>query len=125
MDHSSFTAKSLRPFLGSKKFKESREFYSLLDWEELVIDQKMSFFKINENIGFYLQDYYVKRWIDNTMVFLEVDDLDRYYDEIREKDLDSKYKYVRFTDIKDLDWGREFFMHDPCGILWHFGNFKS
>jgi len=53
------------------------------------------------------------------MVFLEVDDVGQCYQEITAKKLDDKYKYVRFTDIKQYDWGREFFMHDPSGILWH------
>ncbi|PZO24508.1 MAG: glyoxalase, partial [Flavobacteriaceae bacterium] len=25
--------------------------------------------------------------------------------------------------IRNHDWGRECFLHDPSGILWHFGEF--
>ena len=41
------------------------------------------------------------------------------------RNLPGTYKGVRFTEIKEMDWGREFFMHDPSGVLWHYGEFKS
>jgi hypothetical protein len=36
-------------------------------------------------------------------------------------ELDNKYKNVRLTAIKEYDWRRECFLHDPSGVLWHFG----
>ena len=69
-------SKSLRTFIGAKNYEESTKFYRELGFEESVIDVKMSFFKVNENQGFYIQDYYVEEWINNSMLFLEVDDLD-------------------------------------------------
>jgi len=47
---------------------------------------------VNENLGFYLQDYYVKKWCNNSMVFLEVDDIDECWDELHGKGLQDKYK---------------------------------
>ena len=83
----------------------------------------MSLFR-TEGIGFYLQDYYVKDWIDNTMIFLEVDDVDRYWKELLALELTSRYEGVKLTPIKNYDWGKECFLHDPSGILWHFGQFN-
>ena len=116
---------SIRTFIGSKNYAESRTFYKELGWEETVLFDNMVVFHINDNNSFYLQDYYVKDWVNNSMVFLEVDDLDACYEEIKEKGLVEKYKYVRLTEIKIFDWGREFFLHDPIGVLWHFGSFKE
>ena len=121
----SYQAKSIRTFIGAKKFDESRTFYQELGFEEVVLFPNMSLFKVNEKLGFYLQDYYVKKWCNNSMVFLEVDDVDKCWEELYDKGLQDKYKYVRFTPIKQFDWGREFFMHDPSGILWHFGQFND
>jgi len=84
----------------------------------------MSLFKTGE-LGFYLQDAYVRDWIDNTMVFLEVNDVDRYWDELSALDLPAKYKGVKLTPIRKDYWGRECFLHDPSGILWHFGEFSK
>lgn len=121
MDHKAI---SIRPFIGSKNFEQSRSFYRDLGFEEVVLFHNMSYFK-TKGIGFYLQDAYVKDWIDNTMVFLEVDDVDRYWNELSALDLSSKYVGVRLTSIKQNDWGKECFLHDPCGILWHFGQFND
>lgn len=57
------------------------------------------------------------------MIFLEVDDTDRYYDELLKLNLTQKYDGVRLTPVKVLPWGKECFLHDPSGILWHFGEF--
>jgi catechol 2,3-dioxygenase-like lactoylglutathione lyase family enzyme len=115
-------AKSIRPFIGSKDYELSRSFYRDLGFEEHILFHNMSYFE-TEEIGFYLQDAYVKDWIDNTMVFLEVDDVSRYYNELLALGLTTKYKDVRLTSIVVNDWGRECFLHDPSGILWHFGEF--
>ena len=83
----------------------------------------MSYFK-TEGLGFYLQDAYLRDWIDNSMIFLEVEDVGRYWNELLALDLTAKYEGVRLTPIREYDWGRECFMHDPSGILWHFGEFS-
>ncbi len=115
---------SIRPFIGAKDFEVSRRFYRDLGFEEVVLENNFSYFK-TEGIGFYLQDAYVKDWVDNTMVFLEVDDVHRYYNEMLALDLPGKYEGVRLIPVRDLPWGRECFLHDPSGILWHFGEFKK
>ncbi|KLT71396.1 VOC family protein [Flavobacterium sp. ABG] len=116
--------KSIRPFIGAKDFELSRRFYSDLGFEEGVLEANFSVFKSGET-AFYLQDYYAKEWIENTMIFLEVDDVDRYYKELLALNLPEKYARVKLTPIRNLDWGRECFLHDPSGVLWHFGEFKK
>ncbi len=115
-------AKSIRPFIGAKNFETSRNFYRDLGFEEVVLGPDMSLFK-TEGIGFYLQDAYVQDWIDNTMIFLEVDDADRYWNGLLALNLTRKYEGVKLTPIRKYDWGKECFLHDPSGILWHFGEF--
>jgi catechol 2,3-dioxygenase-like lactoylglutathione lyase family enzyme len=115
--------KSIRPFIGAKDFEVSRCFYSDLGFEETVLEANFSVFK-NDAIAFYLQDYYAKEWIENTMVFLEVDDVDGYYQELLALNLTEKYG-VKLTPIRHLDWGSECFLHDPSGVLWHFGKFNE
>ncbi len=113
---------SIRPFIGAKNFEVSRSFYRDLGFQEVILGHNFSYFK-TESIGFYLQDAYVKDWVDNSMIFLEVDDTDRYYDELLKLNLTQKYDGVRLTPVKVLPWGKECFLHDPSGILWHFGEF--
>lgn len=121
MEHN---AKSIRPFIGAKNFEISRNFYWDMGFQERVISVDMSLF-ITEGLGFYLQDAYVKDWIDNTMVFMEVDDVERHWNNLLMLNLTQKYEGVRLTPIRNYDWGRECFVHDPSGILWHFGEFVN
>ena len=116
-------AKSIRAFIGAINFNESRQFYSELGFEESVISNDMSYFKVTDKLGFYLQNAYVKDWVDNSMIFLEVDDVNRYWNELQALGLDRKFKNVKLTSIREENWGKECFMHDPSGILWHFGEF--
>lgn len=115
---------SIRPFIGAKDFAISRNFYSDLEFQESMLSPNLSYFS-KQGMGFYLQDAYVKDWIDNTMVFLEVENADRYYDEVLALDLPGKYEGVRLVPMRYESWGREFFLHDPSGILWHFGEFAK
>ena len=121
MNHS--TAICIRTFIGAKNYDESRQFYKELGFNESVISPKMSYWQVNDQLGFYLQDYYVKQWVNNSMIFLEVDDVETYWANIKSLELDKKYRYVRLHAIKEEDWGKEFFMHDPSGVLWHIGQF--
>ena len=117
-------AKSIRPFIGAKNFDLSRRFYRDLGFQESVLFYNMSYFK-TKGLGFYLQDAYVQDWIDNTMIFLEVEDVERFWNELLALDLTSKYEGVKLTPIRQHEWGSECYMHDPSGILWHFGAFNS
>lgn len=115
-------AVSIRPFIGARDFELSRSFYRDLGFQEHVLTSDMSLFQ-TEGIGFYLQSAYVQDWIDNTMIFLEVDDVGRYWNELLALNLTAKYKNVKLVPIRVNHWGKECFVHDPSGILWHFGEF--
>ncbi|QCX00703.1 glyoxalase [Aggregatimonas sangjinii] len=120
-----YKAKSIRTFIGAKNYTESRRFYKELGFEEIKIGHDMCFFRVNENIGFYLQKAYVRDWVDNSMIFLEVDDVEKCYQDLLGRDLHKKYAKVRLSEIKRMEWGSELFLHDPSGILWHFGEFNN
>ena len=115
-------ARSIRPFIGAKNFELSRSFYRDLGFQEKILTHDMSLFKTGE-LGFYLQDANIRDWIDNTMIFLEVEDVGRFWKELLALNLAIKYKGVQLTPVREYDWGKECFVHDPSGILWHFGEF--
>lgn len=115
--------KSIRTFIGAKDFKESRNFYQDLGFIEFSLSENLSVFKVDNKLSFYLQKAYVKDWVDNSMLFLEVDNLEDYLSELKSKKLTEKYPNVKLSAIVENDWGKEFFLHDPSGILWHIGCF--
>jgi uncharacterized glyoxalase superfamily protein PhnB len=59
------------------------------------------------------------------MIFLAVEDLQHHWEAVKILGLPDKFSGVRISGIQNNDWGDEFFLHDPSGILWHFGIFKS
>lgn len=120
MDHK---ALSIRPFIGARNFELSRSFYSDLGFQESILTPVMSYFKTAEELGFYLQDAYVQDWVDHSMIFLQVEDVELYWNELLALDLTTKYKEAKLTPIRTYDWGKECYLHDPSGILWHFGEF--
>ena len=115
---------SIRPFIGAKNFELSRNFYRDLGFQETPLFPSMSLFR-SEQLGFYLQDAYVRDWVDNTMVFMEVEDVGQFWKDLVTLDLAAKYDGVKLTPIRKHDWGRECFLHDPSGVLWHFGEFTK
>lgn len=117
-------AKSIRPFIGAKNYAVSRQFYQDLGFQESILSANMSYFH-TDGLGFYLQDAYVKDWIGNTMIFMEVEDVKRFWDELLALKLVAKYADIKLVPVRELDWGRECFLHDPSGILWHFGEFNA
>ena len=117
------TFRSIRPFIGSKDYSVSRKFYAHLGFKESVIAPNMSYFDL-EGFGFYLQDAYVKDWVDNTMLFMEVADVNSCWNNLVSLGLQETYEGVRLIPVKRLEWGSECFLHDPSGILWHFGQFN-
>ncbi|NMM47796.1 VOC family protein [Marinigracilibium pacificum] len=115
---------SIRPFIGAKDYSISRKFYKDLGFSEVKLFEKMSYFHIG-NFGFYLQDYFNEDWVGNTMVFYEVSDIEKVYQEIKNLDLLTNYPEAKIKPISYNDWGNEFFIHDPSNILWHIGEFNK
>lgn len=116
-------AASIRPFIGAKDFEESRAFYKALGFVESVLSTNMSYFNVFGQLGFYLQKAYVKDWVDNSMIFLEVEDVNEHWKAVQNLGLPQQFSNVRLSSIVVNDWGKECFLHDPSGILWHFGQF--
>ena len=116
--------KSIRPFIGAKDFAISRAFYREMGFEEVLLPPKMALFKKGD-FGFYLQDAYVKDRVDNTMIFLEVENLEAHLEHLKSLNLPQKFEGVRVSELVHNDWGSEYFVHDPSGILWHIGSFNK
>ena len=101
------------PFIGAKDCQQSRQSYGELGFEAGEREQYCEVM-VNDELGFWLQKYDHKGWVNNSMIFLEIPDVDFW-----EKERHLKYKYVRFTEIKTLN-GEENYLctiHQVyCGI---------
>ena len=57
------------------------------------------------------------------MMFTEVENVGDFWQELISLGLEEKYEGVKLTPIRTMHWGKECFVHDPSGVLWHFGEF--
>lgn len=117
-------SKNIRPFIGARDFEVSRAFYREIGFTEKLLSAGFALFYSGEH-AFYLQDAYIEDWINNTMIFMEVADVEQCWKDLSALGLPSKYDGVRLTPIRKFDWGSECYLHDPSGILWHFGVFNT
>ncbi|TPG71719.1 glyoxalase [Hymenobacter nivis] len=117
-------ALSIRPFVGARDFAVSRRFYRAFGFTETIVSPALSYFAL-PGAGFYLQDAYVQDWVDNTMLFLEVADVEQFWAELTALDLPGQCEGVRLVPIRQEAWGKEGFVHDPSGVLWHIGEFNK
>jgi hypothetical protein len=85
----------------------------------------LSYFKIDQKFRFYLQKAFVKDLLDNSMLFLEVENLEAYFDTVQEKNLITKNTKVKHFKIVDNDWLKELFLRAPSRIFWHFVSSKE
>lgn len=118
-----FKFATLRTFVPAKDYQLSREFYKKLGFEETYYSEGLAVFKIGD-FTFYLQNYYQKNWAENFMMLLEVDDVDQFWSYVQSLNLQSEFEGIRFRKPQTEDWGKEFHMIDPAGVLWHFAKFK-
>jgi catechol 2,3-dioxygenase-like lactoylglutathione lyase family enzyme len=116
---------SIRTYIGAKDYDISRAFYKELGFSEHKITSDLSYYKISEEYGFYLQAYYIEDWINNTMILLEVNDVEECWRVLTSKRLEDKYNTIRITDLKKAEWGGDFFVQDPSGVLWRFAKFNN
>ncbi len=117
-----YQTRSIRTFIGASDYDLSIAFYEELGFHGSHISADMTYFRLG-TFGFYLQKYYVKDWVNNSMVFLEVEDVEATFEHLKLLKLPEKFEGVKLTPIKEEAWGKECFLHDPSGVLWHFGEF--
>ena len=109
----------IKPFIGSKDFSVSRDFYVAIGW------------KLNWDIGnlaelelgggkIYLQDYYQRKWCENSMLHITVDNAQAWFDHAKSVLEARKYGAARVAPPRAEDYGSLVtYIWDPVGILLH------
>ncbi len=108
----------VRPFIPTKDFNLSKQFYEAIGLEK-VMDGEVAIFNAGSG-GFILQRHYQKEWAENCMMHLMVDDLDAWWDHLISLDLPSRFGVPTPKPPAMQPWGlRVAYLVDPCGVLWH------
>jgi uncharacterized glyoxalase superfamily protein PhnB len=113
-------AREIMTFVPSgKDFPLALAFYQDLGFE---VDGRTDDLAIlrKDSCRFFLQNFANAEMQNNFMMNLEVEDLDAWWDRIREASLAEKYPGTRAKAPQDYPWGkREIHLIGPDGVLWH------
>jgi len=113
--------RALKPFIPSgKDFATAKRFFVdlgfAITWEaEGVAGLELG------GAAFILQDFHSQEMQENLMMLVEVDDLDAWWQHVRDSGVAERYAGVRVREPTEMPWGsREVHLVDPAGVCWHF-----
>ena len=116
----------VRPFIGSKDFDLSRDFYIALGWELTYDSDDLRVLCLGSH-SFYLQKYYQKNWCENTMLHVSVANVGEWFEFVAKAFNDYQlHECGRISgEPKEAGYGRVFHVWDPGGALIHFAQFAN
>lgn len=110
----------IKPFVGSKNFDVSRDFYLAMGWTLNFDTGDLAELELG-GCRFYLQRYYQADWCNNSMLHLTVDDAQAWYEHTRDLLANHEFADARVRPPKRQDYGALVtFVWDPSGVLLHF-----
>ncbi len=110
------TIKELVVYVPAQDFEVSKSFYSALGFQLTegwggTMDCRLG------NAVFRLQNYYVKDWANNFMIKLDVDDVDEWYQHVKQVLEENKYGSARVAEPEMVGDTKILHVVDPCGVL--------
>ena len=110
----------IKPFVGSRNFDESRDFYVALGWKLNFDAGDLAELELGD-CRFYLQAYYQKQWCDNSMLHITVDDAEAWHRHLQAILKARSYGAARVKAPEMQDYGALVtHVWDPVGVLLHF-----
>lgn len=107
----------LKAFVPAKDFDLSKQFYADLGFQIPWSSGELAYLHCG-NCTFLLQNFYVKELAENFMMHLSVQNVDDWWEHVRERQIAEKY-HVNVTEPEERPWGmRDFVLIDPSGVLW-------
>ena len=110
---------SIEPFVpAGSDFKSSKRLFLEIGfnirWET---DDYIGFRR--DTCAFILQNFNDKTFAENLMIRVVVENLDEFWQEISDKNLDKKFN-IKLKPPTKFPYGREVHLIDIAGVCWHF-----
>lgn len=110
----------IKPFIGSKNYNESRDFYVALGWKVNFDAGDIAELELG-GCRFYLQKYYQQQWCENSMLHITVEDAQAWYEHVSAVLQTKPYGAARVAPPAKQDYGALVtHVWDPAGVLLHF-----
>ncbi len=120
----SLAASDVRVFVPARDFSLSKQFYTALGWQLIYEGDGLAVLEL-AGVRFYLQDYYVKRWAENFMLHISVEDARAWYEHVRGILESGRFPLARVQPPKEEPYGALVtYVWDPAGVLLHFAQFQ-
>lgn len=115
-----FNVYDIKPFIGSKDFECSKAFYQAIGWKMSFDSPDIAELQLG-NYGFYLQRYYERKWCENSMLHITVEDAQAWYERVHTVLAEQKYGAAKVNPPREQSYGSLVtFVWDPVGVLLHF-----
>lgn len=116
----SLVATDVKPFVGSKDFALSRDFYVAMGWSLNFDAGDLAELQLGDH-RFYLQKYYQRQWCDNTMLHITVNDANAWYARAESVITSRNFRAAKVRSPSMQSYGALVtFVWDPSGVLLHF-----
>jgi hypothetical protein len=113
-------ASDIKAFVGSKNFDESRDFYQAIGFKLKFDTGDLAEFELGIS-RFYLQKYYQRKWCENSMLHITVEDATAWYQHVSSVLEKRKFGAARAREPSEQPYGALVtFVWDPAGVLLHF-----
>lgn len=107
----------IKAFVPAKDFATSKRFYQALGFTLASEGDGVAYFH-HGHASFLLQDFCVEAPIKNVMMHLLVEDVDAWYQHIKQSGLPESYG-VELGPLETQPWRmRDFELFDPSGVSW-------
>jgi catechol 2,3-dioxygenase-like lactoylglutathione lyase family enzyme len=119
-DRVNLSTSDIKPFIGSKNYEESRDFYVAMGWVLNFDTGDISEMQLGTQ-RFYLQNYYQRNWCQNSMLHISVEDAQSWYTHAVNTLASKKHGAAKVRPPTEQDYGALVtFVWDPAGVLLHF-----
>ena len=116
----SLAATDVKPFVGSKDFALSRDFYVAMGWSLNFDAGDLAELQLGDH-RFYLQKNYQRQWCDNTMLHITVNDANAWYARAESVITSRNFRAAKVRSPSMQSYGALVtFVWDPSGVLLHF-----
>ncbi len=110
----------IKPFIGSRDFDESRDFYIAMGWKLNFDAGDIAELQLGDH-RFYLQKYYQRKWCENSMLHITVDDAQSWFEHATKVLRESTCGAAKVREPSEQSYGALVtFVWDPSGVLLHF-----
>ena len=110
----------IKPFIGSRDFDESRDFYVAMGWKLNFDAGDIAELQLGDH-RFYLQKYYQRKWCENSMLHITVEDAQCWFEHATKVLKERSYGASKVREPSEQSYGALVtFVWDPSGVLLHF-----